>query len=161
MHNEPDLNKLLDRALQAYTEHEPQIGLDSRVLRRLQQPRPKRWRWAAIPALAMAALVVLTIMNRPVLQPREENAVPSPVAKGAVPTVVKGVVQRNSNRPSQTNTRIPQLAPPEPPTDQQRALQLLATQYPEQAGLMARQVPDELTIEPLAVEPLALNSLDQ
>lgn len=163
MHDEPDLDKLLDGALHAYSHQVPQIGLDARVLRRLQKAKPRRWLWAAAPALGMAMLVVLAVLNRPVQQPLAQvqplaqnhlaapNRVPSRDRKGAVGPL-PGV---------QTKPRIPKIVPPEPPTTQQRALQLLATQYPEQAVLLARQVPDELTIEPLAVEPLKLISLEQ
>lgn len=44
MRNEPDLDQILDSALAAYTNQEPHVGMEARVLRAARAPKAGRWR---------------------------------------------------------------------------------------------------------------------
>ena len=47
------------------------------------------------------------------------------------------------------------------PSRQQLALAAFVRDYPEQAQLFARQVPDVLTVEEIKIEPITITELDQ
>lgn len=158
MHNEPDLDHILDNALAAYTAQEPQMGMEARVLRTARAPRVTRWIWLAIPSLAAAATALFFALQ-PTPPPRITTArLETPAAAVDVPRMEPAVrtTPRQRRLPHQ-----PLTAPPEPATAQQRALQAFVLKYPDQAASFARTVPSELSIEPLVIEPLSINSLDQ
>lgn len=158
MHNEPDLDQILDSALAAYSAQEPQVGMEARVLRAARAPRVTRWAWLAIPSLATATLALFFVLQ-PTPPPRITTArLPPPVATVDVPLLEPAV--KLSPRP-QRLPHQPLTAPPEPATEQQLALQAFVLKYPEQAASFARTVPWELSIEPIVIEPLSVNSLDQ
>lgn len=158
MHSEPDLDQILDNALQAYTAQEPQMGMEARVLRAARAPRVTRWNWLAIPSLTAAAAALFFALQ-PTPLPRITTArLETPAAAVDVPRMEPAV--RRAPRPHRLPHQ-PLTAPPEPATAQQLALQAFVLKYPEQAASVARTVPSELIIEPLVIEPLSINSLDQ
>ncbi len=152
MNNEPDLDQILDSALQAYTAQEPQMGMEARVLRAARAPKAGRWAWVAIPSLAAATLALFFALQ-PTPKPNTPIARPSPpTAAFEVPRMEQAI--RTEPRPRRLPHQ-PLTAPPEPPTAQQLALQAFVLKYPEQAASFVRTIPSELTIEPLAIEPLS------
>ena len=153
MRNEPDLDQILDSALAAYTNQEPHVGMEARVLRAARAPKAGRWAWVAIPSLAAATLALFFA-----LQPTPKPS--TPIARPAPPTAALEVPRmEQAIRTAPRPRRLPH--PPEPPTAQQLVLQAFVLKYPEQAASFVRTIPSELTIEPLAIEPLSIDSLDQ
>jgi len=150
MEDRPDRDGLLDSALQAYSTQEAPVGMEARVLRRLGEPR-RGWRpWLLVPALAAAAAVAV-LMVRPA-----EDPVPPVLATVAPPAMALQMTPIPVPAVQHTTvSRRRELTP------QQRALLDLATNHPEEAARLVREIPEELSVSELIVTPLAVTELDQ
>jgi hypothetical protein len=97
MNHETFLDEVLDASLAAYSRTEPRVGLEARILRRLEEEEPQsrwlgwlgRWQWAAAGAFAVvlvSAAVLLSLRDRSAVPERAQAPVtaPAPTA-GEVP----------------------------------------------------------------------------
>ena len=160
-----ELDQLIDTALERYSSAEAPVGLEDRVLRRIDSSRRRRrWVWAAaVPALAalILAIPVLPTRHRPVekrIIPEDRHALevrgrPAPVA----PVSFKP-------RPAAAHhRRLPkgQIFPtPAPITPEERALLALAQLHPDTARALAdsQKLNAELIeIPPIEIIPLQLD----
>jgi hypothetical protein len=131
---------LLREALASYAGHEPQPGIEERVLGRVRAPRlARRSGWAL--ALLAAACVVMTMM----IPRRETLELSAPQIVAPLPVVVKAQSPRAIEKPD----RFPS---PAPLTREERTLLALAdtNAFAESgdAGITPIQI-DAITIPPI------------
>lgn len=139
-----ELDRLIDRALDAYVAQAPPPGLEGRILlraRRDQAPRPGWW-WAAgcaIAACALLSFLAVRTLNRPL-----ETLAIHPVWRIEAPPPTSPLPS-----PRRPPSRGPRLTPA------QRALLKFVQQYPDQAlEAFAKPAIDEISIPPLTIEQL-------
>jgi hypothetical protein len=153
------LDQQLEAALSNYAAVEPRIGLEERVLANLRAQRELGlasgwWRWAAVGALAVVIILVLSLSWR-TRKPQWVN-VPNPVTKQHVgetqfasnPALppqhaasVRIAVTNRTHHSSQAATTAPHLSQfptPEAMSDQEQMLADYAAEFQEQAVLIAR-----------------------
>ncbi|HEY2016627.1 MAG TPA: hypothetical protein VGH38_24155 [Bryobacteraceae bacterium] len=164
-----ELERLLDEALASYSDEEPRMGLEGRVLARVQADgRARRslgWRWvAAVPVLAGLVLVVL---GSRVHLPAARQ--PAAVALQTPRVVTEPVRSASSSghravrlrpRPGQPALAKPDRFPlPAPLSEQDRALVDLVTRFPHQASAALGET-ERLTIKPIEIEKIQIPLLD-
>jgi len=154
-----ELDSVLDASLRDYSNREPRVGLEQRVLRQLRAGSPAKgsswWiGWALIPvSLAAIALLVITALpDRPKVQSQPQVVLVTqlPAPPLPVPTVAK-VATKPVKLPKPE--RVPE---PETMTPGERALMRFARSDPEQARELfadSGQMKD-LKIDPLKIEAL-------
>jgi hypothetical protein len=145
------LDSILDAALRDYSNRDPRIGFEQRILRRIRSSPPIRrspwWiAWVLVPmSVTAVVLSVITVgKHSPKVQSVPQVAHVTFLPAPTVPT-------RRTKPPKQK--RLPK---PETLTDGERALLQFARTNPEQAGELVAdsgQMKD-LTIEPLKIEAL-------
>jgi hypothetical protein len=153
-----ELDRLIDDALAGYVNAEPRVGLETRILRRVEGgARRAWWRWVwAVPVLASFAAWML-------VPPREERLEltarvvmpPAPAVTGARPRPVV-----RPARPAEPPKR-PLFPTPAPLTAEEQALVTLAVQHPEALRQMAssnRSWTEPIHIEELKIEPLHIGN---
>lgn len=149
----------LDAALARYAAVEPRVGLEERILANLRaqrkhDPADGWWRWAAVGALAVVIILVLSLSWR-TRKPQLVNA-PNPVTHQHVggtqvasrpvlpppPAASVGTAVTNraphSSQVATTAPRLSQFPSPEPMSDQEKMLADYAAEFQEQAVLIAR-----------------------
>jgi len=146
-----NLDSILDSALREYSNHEPRVGLEGRILRRVQSAPNARRLWPKLlPALAAIALAIAILHRDP---PKTQPLLPeiSRTVETPPPVFFQQPVVKRRKLPK----RKP-FAEPEPLTAEERALLRFVQSHPEQArealSLSARI--EEITIEPLKIEEL-------
>jgi hypothetical protein len=146
-----DFDELLDGALAEYSQAEAPLGLEARVIRRLEKPgRAVQWWWGLVPALGVAAAAVVFLLPPPVLE------VPLPHGRGSdpIPAVAFQVTAHKPPAPK-IFKRWPRVEAEE------RAFVRLAMEHPEIALQLTKPPVEETAIKPLAIEPLAIAGLDE
>jgi hypothetical protein len=142
-----DLDLLLDKALNRYAAQEPQVGLESRVLRRATEHRGTRswWMLACIPAVALAGFfLIVRTPDKPV--PRQAVVKPAEVQKpDAAPA--RAVVLRRHRRQTK-----------QPPVSPEELLARFVRTDPAGA-IAALGEARHRDIELLAIEPLKIDEL--
>jgi hypothetical protein len=144
-----DFDDLLDGVLAEYSQAEPPLGLEARVLRGMEKPRRDvRWWWGLVPAGGVAAVAVVLLQPAPVLD------VPVLWDRGSDP-IPAVAFQLTAHEPqaAQTVKRWPTVEA------EQRAFIEFARAHPEEAA-RTLQFADEVMIEPLTIEPLTIAGLD-
>jgi hypothetical protein len=158
--NNSALDQQLDAALAKYAAVEPRVGLEERILANLRAQREHAaargwWRWAAAGALAMVVIILVVFLSWRTRKPQLVN-VPNPVTKQRVsnnqvaddavlpprdvPSIRKAVTNRTSHS-IQAATAAPHLSrfpSAEAMSDQEKMLAGYATEFQEQAVLIAR-----------------------
>ena len=152
----PDrLDSILNEALRDYSNVEPRVGLEQRILRRVQTapPRRSRWRfaWALVP-VAIALIVWIAVPTR------EVSRAVIPLSPPPVPSVAQAVIP-GLPRPRTTGHRLrgrDKLPEPLPMSPEERALLRFVQKQPEQAWAALFQPAEiqALEIEPLEIEEL-------
>lgn len=159
-----ELGRLLDAALAKYAAVEPRQGLEERVLANLRAERarvPDRawWQWSVIAAVAAVLVVALALAWRSG-QPSHPLAASHPSAPTQAPsepaTQVVSNREGNGVRPSAPNRprriahralpavmasaqpKLDQFPSPQPLSEQELALVRYASQFPQEATLIAR-----------------------
>jgi hypothetical protein len=157
---ENPVQKLLDAALQRYSEFEPRPGLEGRVLANLQAERERldtRVSWgAALAAIAVVGILGVTIVliRRPDVGPQaaKTHAATSVIAKETVITVrsiphsdpARGYspgTRRRSARAvalAENAPKLEQFPSPRPLSEQEEMLARYVRERPQEAQLLAR-----------------------
>ena len=118
--NEQRLDELLDKALKNYGAVEPRIGLEARVLARLEAEREKpaggAWRWVLATTAVVAALGIALFRSVP---PRPAPAPLPAVASVAHPPMVGSlrppVVSQSTPKPHPLSPGYPAVGASPPP----------------------------------------------
>lgn len=159
------LDELLDRALHNYGAVEPRIGLEGRVLARLQAEREKpaggAWRWVLATTAVAAALAIALfrgVPTRPAPAPlppvasiahppmagslgppvlSESTPKPHPLSPG-YPAVGASARPLAANAIVETLPKRDRFPTPEPLSDQEQMLAIYVQQFHREATLMAR-----------------------
>jgi len=161
---EQRLDELLDRALKNYGAVEPRIGLEGRVLARLQAEREKggdAWQWVLATTAVAAALgialfrsvpprpapaplpAVASVAHRPMvgsLRPpvvSQSTPKPHPLSPG-YPAVRASARPLEPNAIVETLPKRDRFPTPEPLSDQEQMLAIYVQQFHREATLMAR-----------------------
>ena len=152
---------ILDAALASYTEECEPIGLQTRILARLEETRkPLRSLWYAAAALVCACFCYMVLIQKP--EPGSPERQPQPAAAPSTatstmqPAAVASTVTHTRRR-RRTEEKRPQFPAPTPMTEEERALLKLARRHradipTELAGLGAPI--DRIEIAPVDVKPL-------
>ena len=171
------VDEVLDKALAGYSQAEPRMGLEGRVLARLEEEKaaPARagwWRWAWAPAAAALLIAGGLYLSRPRTQPPAAANVPVKVAPAVTPAVtpppapvaqaVVGKKPRIGRAPQAASATLAEarqsrFPAPQPLTEQDRLLLAYVRRQPqaaaEQAQASARPLA-EMKIEPLVISPM-------
>lgn len=167
------VDELLDKALANYSQAEPRLGLEGRVLARLEEENNSRarvwWKWSWVPAAAALLIAGGLYLARPKAQP---PAVPVAVAKPAQPVITarsapppvaehaKSAVPRGQRTLPQLTAaaaKQPQFPAPQPLSEQDRLLLAYVRLHPQAAAQQARAAAQplaEIKIDPLEIPPL-------
>lgn len=158
------LDHELDAALAAYSARCERVGLETRILARLDE-RPKcssRIWYAGAAALACLLLFCVVFVRRPQVKVADhrESAVVSPnkAVRAAQPAAAVVSTVRHSRRRRHGEVKLAQFPTPTPLTDEERALLRLS-------GSPA-SVPKDLTalgapIEPIQIAAIEIKPLEQ
>lgn len=152
----PNIDELLDAALQRYGMAEPRVGLEGRVLARLRarEPgiQPARW-WAVAGVVALALVVAI-----PYLRVATSNPSQIPLARTVGPPPAIALVRSHrltmeglprglaNRRPSSRQEgervdavpKLDQFPSPMPLTEQEQILAQYVQQFHREAALLAR-----------------------
>ena len=162
MGSEPDLDRILDDALNAYCDVEPRLGFEARVLRHARSARSRRrWLLLLIPA-AVAFLIAVAVVMRPVPPPARvvvagahTMSTPAPLEPPITSVRVHKVRSVSTRKALPRKNEFPT---PSPLTPEERALMILASRSPREAQLLAdggELTP--ITIPELKIQPLKAN----
>jgi hypothetical protein len=176
-----DLDRLLNNALQTYTNVEPSSTLAGRIARSATleaAPRRETWSWAAIsPAhfavlASMAASLVLLIALAGVhFSPKPQHAsrprrpsqptlaaANSATLRSAQASPVRSSIQISHPAPHKKSTPRNGMRPlPPPPSPQERLLLAFVQQHPDEAANLAKAQQGDLA--PLHIEPATIARL--
>ena len=169
------VDKVLDQALANYGQAEPRLGLEGRVLARLEvetkSPARVWWKWSWAPAAAALLIAGGLYISRPKLPATpgvaEKPAPPvTTTAKSAPPPVVTTTAQAKVHvRPSpRTAPTVVTAAAKQPQfpaaarlSEQDRLLLAFVRLHPQAAAQQAQAAarpPAEIKIDPLEIPPL-------
>ena len=169
------LDEILDRALAGYSQAEPRMGLEGRVLARLEEEKAARgrawwWRWAWAPAAAALLIAGALYLSRPKTETPSNAAVrPAPPVTGAAtaeppvaPTAAQGKphvrrVPQAAPTPAVAAAKQPQFPAPQALSEQEKLLLAYVRLQPQAAAQQARSAAEplaEMKIEPLVIPPL-------
>ena len=162
------LTKILDAALKKYAAVEPRVGLEQRILARLQSEREQRpafasWRWGVTAAVLATIIVTIglawrqtkptqPVARRPSTIQGEANPTTqlastgnpdnaSPIRKGASPKPGRRRVRTAASPP-----KLDQFPSAQPLSQEELALVRYVQSFPEDATLIA-QAQEEFEIE--------------
>ena len=165
-----DLDHLLDSALARYAAVEPRMGLEERVMARLQagaqQPSRRSWlQWGLATALAVIVVAAALawkssrvphpeIANCPpaaIENPSTQKTNSAPPATGEVAVVKHPAVRKTSMRSAVANTaaahpKLDQFPSPQPLSTEEIALAQYVKNFPKEAQLVA-QAQEEFALE--------------
>ena len=164
-------DEILDKALANYSHAEPRLGLEGRVLARLDEEKqsPARvWKWAWAPAAAALLIAGGLYLARPRTQAppavAEQPAPPRTTAtKPELPPIQAAQARPRSARraapaPQVTAAaKLSQFPAPQPLSEQDRLLLAYVRSQPQAAAQQARtsgQPMAEIKIDPLEIPPL-------
>jgi hypothetical protein len=162
MAEQDSIDKLLERALGEYSATSARVGLEERVLARLEAEsesrRKLRWWWIAVPALAALVMVAVLVAWRPRRRDVEvANATPVRVEVPSEPPSINETPKRDwmvrrplkparPKRPARSNPQghdsEPRLATFPAPDDNSQLLRMAAQfvqQYPQEAQQIVRE----------------------
>jgi len=170
-------DEILDKALANYSHAEPRLGLEGRVLARLDEEKqsPARvWKWAWAPAAAALLIAGGLYLSRPRPQgPAIPNvavktnppvtAAPTqpqpPVVKAAAQTKPRvGARAQAAPRAAVAAARLPQFPAPQALSEQDRLLLAYVRLHPQAAAQQAEATAQplaEMKIRPLEIPPLS------
>jgi hypothetical protein len=182
MHDNRDIDALLDEALSSYTAAEPDPSLRARIMAHTAEAAPRQKRlWLLAPAAACAAAFAIAFLlhtwrlHLRTPAPRSESSTatstastPTPPAplRAVLPPITdpRPALAAHRNRRSERRTLIrkPSFPSPTPLTAQENILLKFAMEHPNQA----RQVlaaPDSRPIEnpPLAIASIHIAALSE
>jgi hypothetical protein len=172
MHDNRDLDALVDEALSSYTAAEPDPSLRARIMAHASEAAPSQKRlWLFAPAPACAAALVIVFLLHPwtlhlrTPAPRPEfSPAASTASAPAPPAPVKAVLppithphpalasHRTSRRQRPTMMRRASFPSPTPLTAQETMLLKFAMEHPDQA----RQVLTTFATRPIENAPLSI-----
>jgi hypothetical protein len=159
------VDDLLDKALANYSQAEARMGLEGRVLARLEEEKAASprgwWRWAWVPAAAVALIAGGLYLARP--KPQAPTA--SSVAVKSGPAVQTATATRpQAQRRAESRPRLVEAAAkpaqfpaPAPLSEQERLLLAYVKLQPQAAAEQAKAAGEplvEMKIEPLEIQPL-------
>jgi len=156
------LERLLDTALGEYSNPEPLVGLERRILTnvRAADSRPRVWRGWALAAFAAALAVAVGLAV--LVMPRPE-ALPAPRTASTLPRVAQPAPVWQPVRPVAVHQGIRRavrlrIERPAPLSQQERALLALVAQAPDQtrdAFLdLQKKNNQPISVEAIQIEPL-------
>lgn len=168
------LDEILDKALAAYGQAEPRMGLEARVLARLEEAKtsPARawwWKWAWAPAAALLLAGGLYLARPHTPLPTAPSVAGKPVAPAVTaaqpeaPAVIAAAPAKPRVRPrvapkvAEAAARQPQFPAPQPPSEQEKLLLAYVRTQPQAAAQQAQAAAAplaEMKIKPLEFEPL-------
>jgi hypothetical protein len=170
------LDAILDRALAEYGHAEPRLGLEARVLARLDDEeqssaRAGWWKWSWVPAAAALLIVGGLYLSRPRAPeaPKVAEQPAPPVTTAATkpqpPAVTAAPRTRPHMRPAlhsapqlaEAPARQPRFPAPVPLTEQDRLLLAYVRSQPQAAAQQAKAAAEplaEMKIPPLEIPPL-------
>ena len=169
MHDNRDLDALVDEALSSYTAAEPDPSLRTRIIAHAAEAAPGQKRlWLLAPAAACAAALVIVFLlhpSTPASHPEPSTAT-STASAPAPPAPVKAIVPMTHPHPalaahSTRRKELPALMrnvsfpSPTPLTAQENILLNFAMEHPDQA----RQVLAAPASRPIENAPLAIASI--
>ena len=154
--SEQELDRLLDAALPGYLA-KPPVGIERRIVARVQACQPRLWPWAAGMAAA-AALFVAVLLPRPaangIAPPPLLAQAPSAPSVHIAPSVRVTHKPARHRLPSRRNL---------PLTRRENALIQFAEINPELARQVLVEGPEKmaapLDLQPLAFEPITIEPL--
>lgn len=169
-------DEILDKALANYSQAEPRMGLEGRVLARLDEEKRARawwWKWAWAPAAAALLIAGGLYLARPKTETPSTTSVAqkaTPAATTTAPTTQPSVAQavpqvkphvRPSSQPrpalAVADARQPQFPAPQALSEQDRLLLAYVRAQPQAAAQQAKAAGEplaEMKIEPLDIPPL-------
>lgn len=174
MHDDDQLERIIDEALHRYSDAEPLAGMEERVLDRIRVQETKgrtvsRTLWA-YPAVAAAMLALLVLVH-----PHQERVV-NPVQTAPSQTQhlppnrtsdLAKVQVLNRTQPAhkpQTLPKLEQFPAPSPLSSEERALVAFVRRDPVAAAKFFEdqqsRVDEPLEIKPLEIKPLEIDSED-
>ncbi|HEX4810546.1 MAG TPA: hypothetical protein VH325_16530 [Bryobacteraceae bacterium] len=174
MHNDDQLERIIDEALQRYSDAQPLAGMEERVLDRIRVQETKgrtlsRTLWA-YPVLAAAMLALLILVH-----PHREQVV-NPVQTAPSQTEhfpanrasdLAKVQVLNRTQPAHKPEPLPKLEQfpaPSPLSSEERALLAFVRRDPAAAAKFFEdqksRVDEPLEIKPLEIKPLEIDSED-
>jgi hypothetical protein len=157
-----ELDRLIDDAVASYSDVEPRLGLEARVLNRMHVLRARRRIFAWGMGLAVAAsVVVVGIVIRTEQRPTSKPAEVARVTRAEEPTpttrpVAKVRPAKRARRP-QFLPKLEQFPAPTPLTAEERALIAFAQLHPRDAEMFAelqKQADEPVEIERIRIAPL-------
>ena len=169
------VDEILDKALANYSQAEPRMGLEGRVLARLEEEKTASarvwWRWAWAPAAAALLIAGGLYLARPKTGTPSKVAVqPTPPVTTTAPAPQPPVAQtaaqgkprvRPSSQPrpalAVAAAKQPQFPAPQALSEQEKLLLAFVRLQPQAAAQQAQaagQPLAEVKIEPLDISPL-------
>lgn len=169
------VDEVLDKALANYSHAEPRLGLEGRVLARLEEQKTARagwWKWAWVPAAAALLIAGGLYLSRPAPpSPTAPSAAvkPNPPVIAPAPKTNSTVIQAAKAKPhprltsqaapkvAQAAARLPQFPAPQPLSEQDRLLLAFVRTQPQAAAQQAKTAAEplaEIKIQPLEIPPL-------
>lgn len=152
-----ELEYLIEAALTTYSSAEPRLGLEQRVLNRVRTERGKRYSFLWMPTAAIVAacaLLLTTILWRPHSPEILRSTIPAKVVVPVTPEYrVLAQGHRAERSPKRERRHDPAL-----PTDQERALLILARDSPETLKSL-RSEDQPVTIEPITIAAIEIKPL--
>ncbi len=161
-----ELDHLIEAALTAYSSAEPRFGLEQRILNRVRTEGHKRrsFLWMPIAAIVAACTLVLATilwvprtaepvrLNTPAIDLRATGTISRADSRSAAGRL-RPAQARSEKSPKRQRRRDPAL-----PTDQERALLILAQYSPEMLKAL-RSEDQPVTIEPITIAAIEIKPL--
>jgi hypothetical protein len=169
MHDNRDLDALVDEALSSYTAAEPNPSLRTRIIAHAAEAAPGQKRlWLLAPAAACGALVIVFLLHPSTPAPHPEPSPAASIASAHAPHAPVRAVPQQAIHPHpalaahRTRRREPpalirnvSFPSPTPLTAQESLLLKFAMEHPDQA----RQVLAAPASRPIENAPLAIASI--
>ena len=151
-----EFDRILDIAIASYSSADPLKGLEERVLQRMTLHRPRsRSKWAAITALAGAAVAIILAITPRTPPAKVAVVAPPPIVEqfpAPARTPRKAGFRSHPTRPAPRHRAAPALS------EAERAMVAFAAQHPEEArdaaAWQGNGLPVEIVISPIEIAPL-------
>jgi len=183
MKNEDEFDGMLSEALRDVREAEPRVGIEGRVLAgaraKCEERRVRWWKWAVAAAVVIVTALVWSVKDRwqvaemrlPNTVPHESRSLPQTASTETIREIMKGngpqavsIKELRARRPKMSSqvqaasAKAP-FPTPVPMTEQEKALMLLARNYPQVlvgVNVEREQKVQRLDIAPIEIEPIEI-----